>query len=238
MIIKTITAVITLCIGTQIAAQSNGGADLKAIETSYKAAKVLAFDGNIKYYTDIQNTNPSEMTLMSYRRDGDKMHLVIGTQTVIYDGKLNLIINEDEQTIYVSATPPKQVKKGSKALPTEGFEQYAETGLFDIQATDYVGNKRKVSIKSKDDKATASTVEFIYQPSTNFIEFTRMIVDRVDESLSADINKKKFECSYYNYKTSLSEKITTDGYLEKVKSGKKFTFKGIGKFKNYQIITV
>ena len=207
---------------------------LKAIGDTYKTTKVLSFEGNIKYYTSIQNTSPSEIALMVYRRDGDKIHIAIGTQTMIYDGKLNIIVNEDEQTIYLTDRPAEKPKKG---LPTEGFDQYAQVNLFDVAAEDYVGNKRKMSIRSKD-KALASTVEFIYQPTTNFVEFTRMIVDSEDENLSADINKKKFEFSYYNYKTSLPEKITTSPYVEKVKSGKKTTYKGVGKFKNYQIVTV
>ena len=207
---------------------------LNAIQEAYKTAKVLSFDGDIKYYAAIQSNSPSEVAMVRYRRDGNKMHIEIGSQTMIYDGSLNIIVNEDEKTIFLSDRP---AQKPSKGLPTEGFDQYVKSDLFETSAENYVGNKRKMSIHSKE-KGSSSTIEFIYQPTTNFIEFTRMIIDRDDDVLGADINKKKFECSYYNYKTNLAEKITTVGYVEKVKSGKKATFKGVGKFKNFQIVTI
>lgn len=204
---------------------------LRNIAQAYADAKVLAFDGNIKYYTGITNTSPEETTLVSYRRDGSKVHIVIGDQIVVYDGSLNIIINEDQKVIFLST---KKVSGKKDILPTSSFEDYINSGQFSINASDYLGNKRKMSITSTK-KTSASTLEFIYQPNTNFIEFSRMIIDSENENIDEDLNKKKLEFSYYNYKTTLAEKIDTSKFVTKVKSGNKTAYKGVGRFKDFEV---
>ena len=207
---------------------------LRDIAKTYLNTKVLAFDGNIKYYTGILNTSPEEISMISYRRDGDKIHMVVGDQTVVYDGNLNIIINEEQRVIYVSS---KKQEGKKDILPIGSFEDYINSGQFSINASEYVGNKRKISISSAD-KSSATTFEFIYQPNTNFIEFSRMIVDTDNEDADEDLNKKKLEFSYYNYKTKLDEKIEISQYITKIKSGKNVIYKGVGKLKDFEVILI
>ena len=114
---------------------------LRDIAKTYMNTKVLAFDGNIKYYTGILNTSPEEISMISYRRDGDKIHMVVGDQTVVYDGNLNIIINEEQRVIYVSS---KKQEGKKDILPIGSFEDYINSGQFNINASEYVGNKLKL----------------------------------------------------------------------------------------------
>ncbi len=230
MLINVLTSVLSY--GQNM--QDLGRTYLQNIEKAYLNTSILAFDGNIKYYTNVENTSPAEIMTMSYRRDGEKVYIVIGDQIVVYDGVLNIIINEDQKIIYVSSKKPD---KKNKMLPTGSFDEYLKNGSYNIKVSDYLGNKKKMAITSSD-KSSASSIEFIYQPTTNFIEFSRMVIDREDQDLDDDLNKKKFECSYYNYKTALDEKIDIYKYLSKVKSGKKTIYKGVGKFKDFEIVVI
>jgi thiol:disulfide interchange protein len=234
-ILRTLMIVLMTPLSIQSLFSQNVAHDyLRTIAKTYLETQVLSFDGNIKYYTGIANTSPQETSLMSYRRDGNKVQIVIGDQTIVYDGKLNVVINEDQKLMYVSSKKA-ETKKG--ILPTGSFEDYINSGEFNITAADYVGNKRKVSIASAK-KASASTMEFIYQPNTNFIEFSRMIIDTENEEIDEEVNKKKFEFSYYNYKTKLDEKIDASKYVTTVKSGKKVQYKGVGKYKDFEIVVI
>jgi hypothetical protein len=234
-ILKTlIIALMTLLSIQSLFSQNMAHDYLRTIAKTYMDTKVLAFDGNIKYYTGIANTSPQETSMISYRRDGNKVQIVIGDQTIVYDGSLNVVVNEDQKLMYISS---KKVDTKKDILPTGSFEAYLNSGEFNITAADYVGNKRKMSISSAK-KTAASTIEFIYQPNTNFIEFSRMIIDSDDEDMDEEVNKKKFEFSYYNYKTKLDEKIDVSKYVTMVKTGKKVQYKGVGKFKDFEIIVI
>jgi hypothetical protein len=208
--------------------------DLQAIAKTYAEAKVLSFDGNIKYYTNIANTSPEETSLVTYRKDGDKVAVSVGDQTVVYDGKLNIVVNHDQKVIYVSNQKAKS-QKG--ILPTESLMAYLNSEHYRVQVSDYLGNKRKASILPNKQGA-ASSLEFIYQPNTHFIEFSRMIVNSDSEDVDPDLNGKKLEFSYYHYKTTLDEKIDTARFITKVKSGKKTVYKGVGQYKDFEVIEI
>lgn len=216
--------------------QDNTGLNqIKNIEKVYLEAKILSFDGNIKYYTDRNSTSPIETMLVSYRRDNEKVFITIGDQIIIYDGKINVIIDEGKSIIYVSS---KKLDKGGKILPSSLASDYLKnSGMFNIKVEGYLGNKNKI-IMTEQDKSVASIIEIITQKETNFIEFARMIIDKEDEELDSDINKKKFEFSYYHYKTSLDEKIDISKYINPSKNGKTTTYKGVGKFKDFEIVVI
>jgi hypothetical protein len=209
---------------------------IKQLEKTYVDAKILAFDGNIKYYTNINATSPDETMLVSYRRDRDKVFIMVGDQTIVYDGVLSLVINENEKRIYVSNEKPK---KNKNVLPTVMASEVIKSGFYDIKSEDYMGDKWRITLKEKDN-SVASTLVFISHKQTNFIEFARMIIDKDDEELDENINKKKFEFSYYNYKMILSEsdKINTEIYVTRKKNGKGYLYKGIGRFKDFEIISI
>lgn len=226
-----------LCIPLSISGvwgQKNAEDFIEKMEKTYSATKTLSFDGNVKYYTQINSESPSEVMMISYRRDGDKVHITIGNQIVVYDGGVNIIINEDEKRIYLSNKKPPS---GKKYLPMGLSSQYLKSGFFNAKLEDYMGDKTRITLTEKD-KSVASVIAFVAQKKTYFLEFARMIIDKEDEEVNPDINKKKFEYSYYNYKTTLSEKIDANVYISKVKQGSKMVYKGIGRFKDFEIVQI
>ena len=227
---------IPLCITTGYTQNDQAITFIEKLEKTYMNAKMLSFDGNIKYYTEVNSNSPIEIMMISYRREGKKIHIVIGDQTVVYDGKMNIVINESEKKIYVSSNKPP---KNNKLFPAALASDYLKTGMFNLSVEDYLGDKRRITLTEKD-KTVSSSIVFISQKNTNFIEFARMIIDKEDEEANKKINKKKFEFSYYNYKTVFSEfdKIDVSKYVIKVKKGKITTYKALGQLSNFQIIVI
>jgi hypothetical protein len=222
-----------LFLSISILAWKDNQESLIKIQKAYVDAHILSFDGHIQYYESPNNTAPNEVMSVKYRRDGVKVHIEIGNQITIYDGKTNVVVDEDKNTIFISQ---KKVKGGKSILPLDELGSFIEDGTFDVKEEDYISStnkQKKVIITSP--KTSASSVELLYDPTTHFIQFARMITQAPDMLLDEKLNNKKFEYSYYRYQTKLAEKISIDNYVQK---GKKNQFVGKGKYKDYEIINL
>ncbi len=208
---------------------TDGTTFMGKIQKAYTEPKTLSFDGQIKFYSDVNSTSPAEIMSIVYQREGINLHIEIGNQIIIYDGKTNIVVEPDKQTIYLST---KKVVADKKFSPVGQIEEIVKQGQFEFKEEDYLGNQKKMTINSP--SRSKSVMEFLYDPKTYYINFARMVIDGNEMLTDERLNHKKLEYSYYNYKSKLEHKISVAPYIKK--EGKKFV--GTGNYSKYKIVVL